>query len=297
MARPPRKVVIPVVLALVAAALLVYWGVGKLRARHRPLVAAGTLEAVEVDVSPILPGRLTAVLFDEGDAVAKGAEVAALDAAEIDAAAAGAAAGAAASNERITSARAALTSAEGDFAKLAAAFDGGAITRAEYDRARARRDAARADLANAVALAAQADANRAQLEARRREVKLYAPEAGVVLSRNLEPGEVVNAGTPVLTIADLSTLELHVFIPETRLGLVRVGDPVKVEVDSYPHEEFAGRVKVIGSRAAFTPRNVESKEDRVTLVFEVTVRVPNGDGRLKPGMPADVIFIKAVGGR
>jgi HlyD family secretion protein len=144
-------------------------------------------------------------------------------------------------------------------------------------------------------LAAQAEAAKAQVDARRREVEMTAPISGVVLSRNLEPGEVLGAGAAVVTLADLSTLELYVFIPEYKIGLVNVGDPVDVRVDSFPDEVFAGTVKAIGGKAEFTPRNVESKEDRVTLVFKVTVAVPNPGGKLKPGMPADAVFTKTAG--
>jgi HlyD family secretion protein len=263
-----------------------------LRERNRPLEAAGTLEAVEVDVGALVAGRIVAIHYDEGDEVAKGSVVATLDAEELEAGLAAAAAAADAAGERVVAARAAYAAA---FKRVAQAYPGGGVTKAEYERAKAERDAALADLASARSLAAQAVASKAQLGARRKDVEIAAPVSGVVLSRNLEPGEVLVPGAAVVTLADLSTLELYVYIPEAKVGAVDVGDPVAVAVDAYPGEVFAGRVRAVASRAEFTPRNVESKEDRVTLVFKITVTVPNRDGKLKPGMPADAVFTATAG--
>lgn len=133
------------------------------------------------------------------------------------------------------------------------------------------------------------------MEARRREVTIVAPLTGIVLSRNYQAGEIVPAGGAVLTLADLSVLELEVYVRESKIGYLHTGDPVDVSVDSFPGARFRGRVKAIAGRTSFTPRNIESKEDRVSLVFKVTITVPNGDKRLKPGMPADAEFIKTKG--
>ena len=294
-ARVSKRVIVPAALSAIVATLATYWLVNHLRGRNRPLEAAGTLEAVEVDVGALVAGRIVAIHYDEGDEVAKGSLVATLDAEELEAGLAAAAAAASAAEERIGAARASYSAAEDRFKRVAQAYPGGGVTKAEYERAKAERDAAFADLASARSLAAQADASKAQLGARRKDVEIAAPVSGVVLSRNLEPGEVLVPGAAVVTLADLSTLELYVYVPEAKVGAVDVGDPVAVAVDAYPGETFAGGVRAVASRAEFTPRNVESKEDRVTLVFKVTVTVPNRDGKLKPGMPADAVFTATAG--
>jgi HlyD family secretion protein len=281
---------VPAVISAGVAALAAYWVVNHLRERNRPLEAVGTLEAIEVDVGALVAGRVVAIYYDEGDDVTKGAAVATLDAEEFEASLAAAEAAAAAADDRVTAARAAYAGAQDRFKRVARAHPGGGVTKAEYERAKVERDAAAADLASARSLAAQAEAAKAQLDARRKEIEIVAPISGTVLSRNLEPGEVLNPGASLMTLADLSTLELYVYIPESKVGAVNVGDAVEVEVDSFPGETFAGKVKAVASRAEFTPRNVESKEDRVTLVFKVTVIVPNDDGWLKAGMPADAVF-------
>jgi HlyD family secretion protein len=254
------------------------------------------LEAIEVDVGPLVTGRVTAIYCDEGDEVEAGEVVASLDAEELTAGVAAAEAAAEAARERIGAARANFAAAQDQFERVGRAYPGGGITKAEYERARANRDAASAELANARSLWTQAEATKVQLDVKKREVEIVAPISGIVLSRNLEPGEVLRAGAAVVILADLSTLELYVFIPEHKIGLVNVGDPVVLAVDAFPGETFTGTVKAVASRTEFTPRNVESKEDRVTLVFRVTVTVPNPEGKLKPGMPADVVFERRSGG-
>jgi len=292
-ARINRKRIVIVVVVAAAVAAATYGIIKKLGDRGRPLEAAGTLEAVEVDVGALITGRVVALHCDEGDEVVAGDVVAVLDAEELTAGVAAAEAATRAAEDRVAAASASYAAASDQFERVARAYPAG-ITKAEYERARAARDGAAAELASARALVAQAEASKAQLDARRREVNVLAPMAGVVLSRNVEPGEVLAAGTPAVTLADLSVLDLNVFIPEAKVGSVHIGDPGEIAVDAYPGEVFRGKVKAIGSKAEFTPRNVESKEDRVTLVFKVTVTVPNGDGKLRPGMPADVTFVAAT---
>lgn len=295
-ARVNKRLIPVIVISAAVAVVAAYWVINHFRDRNRPLKAAGTLEAVEVDVGTLVPGRIVAIHYDEGDDVAEGATVATLDAEEFEAGLAATGAAAAAAADRVAAARAAYAAAEDRFVRVARAYPGGGVTKAEYERARAERDAASAELSSARSLAAQAEAAKAQFDARRKEIEITAPLSGTVLSRNLEPGEVLGSGVSLMTLADLSTLELYVYIPESKIAGVNVGDPVEVAVDSFPGGAFPGKVKAVSSRTEFTPRNVESKEDRVTLVFKVTVTVPNSDRRLKPGMPADAAFT-ATGAR
>ncbi len=295
MARFNKRLIIPAVFLAVIIAAGVYSLVEKVRTRRMPLVAAGTLEAIEVDVSALVPGRLVSVRYDDGDKVKEGDVLATLDPEDLNAVAAAAEAAVKAAADRIGSARAALSAAEDNFGRVAAAYPGGGVTKAEYERALAGRDAARADYATASSLAAQARANLTRARVNQREIGVVAPLSGVVLSRNYEPGEVFTPGAPLMTLANLSSLELYVYLPENRIGYVNAGDPVVINVDSFPGAEFPGRVKAVASRATFTPRNIESREDRVTLMFKITVTVPNDDARLKPGMPADVVFVKTAG--
>ena len=117
-----------------------------------------------------------------------------------------------------------------------------------------------------------------------------APVDGVVLARNIEPGEVVLSGATALTLGQLDHLTITVYIPENHYGEVKLGDRVRVSVDSFPNQTFEATVTRIADQAEFTPRNVQTAEGRQTTVFAVELSVQNPAGLLKPGMPADVTF-------
>ena len=119
------------------------------------------------------------------------------------------------------------------------------------------------------------------------QLTLVAPLDGVVTSRNAKTGETAAPGMPLLSIANLDEVTLVIYVPENRVGEIQVGQEAEVRVDSFPERVFVGRVMSIAGRAEFTPRNVQTKEERVNLVFAVKVRILNPDGDLKLGMPAD----------
>ncbi|GBD08449.1 p-hydroxybenzoic acid efflux pump subunit AaeA [Candidatus Thermoflexus japonica] len=144
-----------------------------------------------------------------------------------------------------------------------------------------QREAARARLR-------QAEAALEALKARRGRYVLQAPQDGIVASRAAEPGELVAPGTRVMQLMDLRTLTLTVYVPETALGRVRPGMRVPVTVEGFPGERFEGQITHVAEEASFTPRNVQTQEERVHLTFAVRIRLENPEGRLKPGMPADV---------
>ncbi|MCA9977131.1 MAG: efflux RND transporter periplasmic adaptor subunit, partial [Anaerolineales bacterium] len=119
---------------------------------------------------------------------------------------------------------------------------------------------------------------------------IASPGAGVVLEQVVYPGEVVAPAATILTIADLSELTLTVYVPENRIGDVQLGQDVQVGIDSFPGQLFRGQVTRIGSEPEFTPRNVATVEERLNTFYAVDIRLDNGQGLLKPGMPADATF-------
>lgn len=123
---------------------------------------------------------------------------------------------------------------------------------------------------------------------------LKAPFNGIITSRNIEPGEVVSLGQEVFSLADLSTMELRIFVPETEIGMVKLGQEVEVTVDTFPEKVFNGEVSFISPEAEFTPKIIQTHKERVKLVYLVKVLLPNDNLDLKPGMPADAV-IKAEG--
>lgn len=132
---------------------------------------------------------------------------------------------------------------------------------------------------------------RLHLERQLERQTVVAPFDGWVMRTVFEPGEQVPPGAPVAVVADWRDLTLKVYLPEDRFGRVALGQAAVVSVDAYQGEEFFGRVTYISSEAEFTPRNVQTRDDRVKSVYAIKLAVPNADLRLKAGMFADALFV------
>lgn len=178
--------------------------------------------------------------------------------------------------EQIAQARAALDQARHSLALVQAG-----PRREAVDQTRARRGQAR----EALALA----------ETRLGYATLTAPLAGVVLSEHVEAGEYVAPGTPMVTVGDLENVWLRAYISETDLGRVHLGQRVRVTTDTYPGQTYEGTITFLASEAEFTPKSVQTREERVKLVYRIKVQIPNPRRELKPGMPADGEILLASG--
>jgi len=130
-------------------------------------------------------------------------------------------------------------------------------------------------------------ANLEEATANLRDMKIYSPSDGTILSRPVEIGEVVGAGTPMYVMVDMNRLYLKVYIPETDIGKLKLGNEARVYVDAYPGRAFDAHVTKIYQQAEFTPKNVETREERVKLVFGIELSLDNPEAIIKPGMPAD----------
>jgi membrane fusion protein YbhG len=222
-------------------------------------------------------------------------------------------------------AKAILTNATAAHARAAALFASGATSKQQLDDAEMVLHTSEADVAAAEKDVARADANlllarasvdtiglkqqqlRALQESRRSalgrlaeaqanlaERTIVAPTDGTILSRPVEVGDVVSAGAPVFQMVDMGRLYVKVYIPEPEIGKLRLGDRADVSVDAFPSRIFEARISKIHDQAEFTPKNVETADERLKLVFGVELTLVNLDGVLKPGMPADcVIHLKA----
>ena len=136
--------------------------------------------------------------------------------------------------------------------------------------------------------AAQAARDRARVGVR--ECTLLAPRDGYVLSRNFEPGEVVMPGSRVLTLVDIREVKATFYLPNAELAAAKPGRKITVKADAYRGKTFEGRILRVGVEAEFTPRNVQTRQDRDRLVYAVEVAVPNGEGLLRPGMPVEIVI-------
>ncbi len=134
---------------------------------------------------------------------------------------------------------------------------------------------------------ASTPAERQLLELQINKTTVSSPIDGVVVRRSLRLGEVASPGASMMVVTQTDPVKLTVYVPESAIGRVKVGQKVDVRVDSFPRDVFPGVVTFISSKAEFTPRNVQTQKDRMNLVFAVKVQISNADQRLKPGMPAD----------
>lgn len=168
-----------------------------------------------------------------------------------------------------------------------------ALQEAEATLALARAGATTEQIRMAEANVRQAEAAVQALQVTLDKMTLRAPIAGLVTTRSVQEGEMAIPGVSVFTLANLEQVQLTLYIPETRIARVKVGQTVNVRVDSFPGRAFTGRVSYIAPQAEFTPRTVQTEEERARMVFAVKVAIANPDHALKPGMPADAVIEEA----
>lgn len=325
-----KKAAIAVLVLLTLLAVLMVRQSHK-RPAEGVIVASGNVEVTEVNAGFTLAGRIEQLLAEEGQRTNKGDRLGVLDGAEAELQVSRYTAALSEARTRtdalkagsrqqevgqaraeVSSAEAELSKAEKDLERSDSLHKNGAISDQQLDEARKNRDTAFArhrkaleklslvkegpraeDIKAAESAAAQAAAALKIAEERLKDTVIYAPLSGVILRKNREAGEVAAAGVPVYTIGDLGHPWIKVYVREERLGLVKLGQRAEITTDSYPGKKYEGTVTYISSDAEFTPKNVQTQEERVKMVFGVKVSVKNSNEELKPGMPADVrIFLK-----
>jgi HlyD family secretion protein len=122
------------------------------------------------------------------------------------------------------------------------------------------------------------------------DTELLAPKSGVILNKSAEAGAYLVPGIPVVTLGDMDHPWLRAYVNETRIGQLQLGQIVTVTTDTFPNERFTGRISFIGSEAEFTPKTVQTFEERVKLMYRIKIDLENPNHRLKPGMPADAVI-------
>ena len=286
---------------------------------------SGNIEATEADVGFRVPGRIVNRYVEEGDWVERGKVLARLDdedlrnrvalaqatlvsaQARLDKLLAGS------RPEEIREAAAAVNQAKFDsenrqiqYERMKLLYEKRVIPKETYDNSETALKVAKAALERATQnyllvkegpRKEDIDDARAQVEQAKASLKLaetqlsytviYAPFSGVLLVKSAEVGEVVNPGTPVLTLADIEKVWLKAYVSETDLGKIKWGQEVMVTTDQRPKKEYKGRISFISSQAEFTPKSIQTEKERVTLVYRIKVDISNPNHELKPGMPAD----------
>ncbi len=253
-----RKIIIPVVLLVVIIGTALFF-VFRNNGDDNIVSGTGTIEATEVDVSLKLSGRVLEIKVGEGDKVTEGDLLAVVKATELQAKRIGAAA--------------LFNEAGINLRRAKSLYRAGGISRMDLDRAESAY--------------LQAKSSLEYIDAFLVDTKLHAPISGVVTSKNLEVGETAFPGVAVLTLADLKLVWMKIYVAEPVMGLINLGDEARITVDSYPGRTFLGKVTFISQEPEFTPKNVQTQEERTKLVFAVKIEMENEDLALKPGMPAD----------
>jgi HlyD family secretion protein len=270
----PKPILIVAAAALVAGAVYTasrWWSAQD----GDGLFASGTVEATEAQLGFQAAGRIEFIKPREGDTVKQGERLAQLDTRETAARLAQARAQVQASSAR-------LAEAMRDLERNRTLLAGSAIGQEAYDKSALARQLAESE-------SAQARAQVQALEAVLANMTVAASFDGVITVRHREPGETVAAGAPVLTLMNPDDRWVRIYIPEQRIGAVHLGQKAAIVSDTYPDKRYSGTVVFIAAQAEFTPKNVQTSEERVKLVYAVKVRI--GDDprfELKPGMPADV---------
>lgn len=295
------------------------------------IAVSGNVEVTEVNMGFKLPGRIVELFVDEGQRVKKGDRLAALDTSELEEIVSQGRAylgemlvrredlrkGAriqeieeAAENAKAADAE--YEKAQRDYERAERLYRKSVIPASQYDAAKALYDAREAhvkaarehlsmikegprkdEIRAADNRVEQARAALAAAETRLGDAVIYAPGAGVILKKYAEAGETIAQGIPVFDLGDLENPWVKVYVKEDKLGLVRLGQKARITVDSYPGKVYEGTVTFISSEAEFTPKNIQTQEERVKLVFGIKVGLKNVNDELKPGMPADVkILVK-----
>jgi len=181
------------------------------------------------------------------------------------------------------SASATVEEAEKNLARARKGLDLVRIGRNAVDLKRKQLLTSEANCRIAIARVAEARANL-------QDTYIYAPCDGTILTRRAEPGEVVQVGTPLMVMVNLKKLHVKVYIPEPDIGKIRLGNEGRLYVDAFPNRPFKARITRVSQQAEFTPKAVETKEERVKLVFGVELSIENPESYLKPGMPGDVVI-------
>jgi HlyD family secretion protein len=317
----------PILALLLAIAAGASWLLLREEAPGTAILAAGTVEAREADLGFRTTGRIELISVDEGDRISEGQLLAVLDQQELAAALAAARARAEAAgatleeltegfrSEEIEQARAALRAAERrrldatrDLERAKNLYEDGAISEQALDdretvatvaesemqgaseRLRLLESGTRSERISAQrASLAASEAEAERVEALLEYAQITAPNAGLITIRHREPGEIVSAGAAVLTLMNPDDRWVRIYVRADRVGRLSIGQTAMITADAYPKRTYTGRVVFIASEAEFTPRDVQTTEERVKLVYRVKVQI-EGDSSfdLKPGLAADV---------
>jgi RND family efflux transporter MFP subunit len=289
-----------VILILIVAGIAAWIWYGK---THREgytggdVVTTGTVEAVHVQLSFKVAGRIADLQVDEGSQVRAGELVARLETQDLDVAVATARASLESARAALAEARANRRRAAQDDARQRELMKSDATTEQQADNARAAAQVAVAQVAAREAQIRQQESVVRQAELQRSYAELHASDAGQVTEKIHQPGEMVMVGTPIVTLSQLDTVKVNAAVDETRIGAIRPGDSVRVRVYTFDRRWFDGVVSDINPAGEFATRKDWGAQRRDIRTFDVTALLPNPEHLLKDGMTAEVTIVPRASGK
>jgi membrane fusion protein YbhG len=251
---------------------------------------SGTIEVDEAHVGPRAGGRVEKILAWEGDRLREGQVIVQLDASELHARRDLAAAQIDTAVHDADAQEAQLVFLRDEAKRQQGLLQRRVVSSTDAERADSSAKSQEKNVAAAKMRVAQARAQLADIDAQLNELQVIAPADSILEVLSVKVGDVLPANREAATLLLTGHLWVRVYVPESWLGLIKLGEHVRVRVDSFPHTDFDGVVEQINRQAEFTPRNVQTVADRIKQVFGVKIRLPSDDDRLRAGMAADVYF-------
>jgi HlyD family secretion protein len=280
------------VLIIIGIVIVVYFIWDRTNKKQNPneISGSGTIEVTEVDISAKIPGRIEEIKCDEGSEVGKGDLIVVLAHNELNAQLNQVQASLMGAKEQFKQAEAQFKNAEENYSRAQNLFKSGSYSRQQFDIAETQYKVTNAQMNVTKEMVNQANAQVRYIRSQIENAYLNSPIDGVILQKNAEPGEIVSPGTAILTIGNILKPWIKIYVSTLQIGKIKLNDMAVIKIDTFPGKNYEGRVMNISSEAEFTPKNIQTKDERTRLVYAVKISIENTNGELKPGMPADAVI-------
>jgi HlyD family secretion protein len=283
-----RRIIVPVILVL---GIAIYLGVKGISGSSNGVIAgSGTIEVTQVDISSKIMGKIDKMPVEEGSKVSKDSLIVELAHEELNAQLAQSKASLLGAGEVMFQVKTQYLNAFDNYKRAAQLLKAGSYSKQQFEQTETQYKVLESQLKSSTQIKNQAEAQLAFITAQINNCFLKTPIDGVVLGKNAEEGEMLSPGMAVVTIGDTEKPYLKIYIAETELGKVKLGQKAVVTNDSYPGKKYEGKVVNIASQSEFTPKNIQTRDERTRLVFAVKILLNNINDELKPGMPADAVI-------
>lgn len=283
-----RRIIVPVIMVL---GIAIYLGVKGISGSSNDAIAgSGTIEVTQVDISSKIMGKIDKMPVEEGSRVSKDSLIVELAHEELNAQLAQSKASLLGAVEAMFQVKTQYLNALDNYKRAAQLLKAGSYSKQQFEQTETQYKVLESQLKSSTQIKNQAEAQLTFITAQINNCFLKTPIDGVVLGKNAEEGEMLSPGMAVVTIGDTEKPYLKIYIAETELGKVKLGQKAVVTNDSYPGKKYEGKVVNIASQSEFTPKNIQTRDERTRLVFAVKILLNNLNDELKPGMPADAVI-------